>query len=135
MAKVDRQKVHQKFNGHCSYCGTEIAIKDMQVDHVISQRNYVWHLKNNHKIPPFLTHLTLSDLNHLDNLMPACRSCNGFKTSFDLETFRSEIEEQIKRLRTAKPTFRLAERFGLIECKPKPVVFYFESVLADKIEN
>jgi len=126
--KPNRQKVHEKYNGHCAYCGIVIAIKDMQVDHLIPQRNYVWQLKNNFKIPPFLMHLTFSDVNHIDNLMPTCRSCNGFKSTFDLDLFRSEVSEQINRLRRSKPTFRLAERFGLIECRPKEIVFYFETL-------
>jgi 5-methylcytosine-specific restriction endonuclease McrA len=130
--KPNRTSVHQKYNGHCAYCGVEIAVKDMQVDHVICQANYEWHLRNNHKIPSFLKHLTMSDLNHIDNLMPSCRSCNNFKKTFSIETFRGEVEEQIKRLRSAKPTFRLAERFGLIECKPKPIVFYFETWVKQK---
>lgn len=124
--KPNRQAVHAKYHGHCAYCGCEIAIKDMQVDHVIPQRNFDWHIKNQHKIPERLKHLTLSDLNHIDNLMPACRSCNKFKDTYWIEAFRNEIEQQIERLREYKPTFRLAERYGLIKCNPKPVIFYFE---------
>lgn len=126
--KLNRRQVYDKCNGHCAYCGISIAIKDMQVDHMIPQSNYLWHLKNNFKIPPFLAHLKLDDVNHADNLMPTCRSCNGFKSTLDLELFRSEVGEQINRLRRSKPTFRLAERFGLIECKPKEIVFYFETL-------
>lgn len=124
--KPNRQAVHAKYKGHCAYCGDEISIKDMQVDHVICQRNYELNLKNKHKIPYWLKHLTLSDLNHIDNLMPACRSCNKFKDIFSLETFREEIEQQINRLREHKPTFRLAERYRLIKCQPQRVIFYFE---------
>ena len=126
--KPNRQQVYQKYNGRCAYCGDPIEFKAMQVDHIIPQRNFEWHLRNNHKIPVFLSHLTLVDLNHIDNLAPACRSCNKFKDTHCIETFRCEVEQQIKRLRDAKPTFRLAERYGLIECKPKAVVFYFEQV-------
>lgn len=123
-----RQEVYEKCNGHCGYCGVEIDIKAMQVDHIIPQRNFEWHLKNNFKVPEFLSHLTLSDLNNIDNLMPTCRSCNNYKSSTYLELFRSEIQAQPKRLRKCKPTFRLAERFGLIEEINKPVVFYFETL-------
>lgn len=126
--KPKREKVHAKYSGHCAYCGISISIKDMQVDHLIPQRNYEWSLKNNLKIPSFLAHLTLSDMNHIDNLMPACRSCNGFKSTFDLELFRSEVADQANRLRKYKPTFKLAERYGLIEVIERPVVFYFETL-------
>jgi len=105
----------------------------MQVDHCISQRNFEWHIRNQHKIPPHLSHLTLSHLNHFDNLMPSCRGCNKFKSAYDLESFRSELEAQVERLRKYKPTFKLAERFGLIECKPKRITFYFESLTGTEL--
>lgn len=43
------------------------------------------------------------------------------------EVFSNHIESQIEILRRDRPTFRVAERFGLIECKPKKVVFHFET--------
>lgn len=32
-----RELVYQKYDGHCAYCGREIAMEDMQVDHIISR--------------------------------------------------------------------------------------------------
>lgn len=116
--KPNRQLVHQKLNGRCAYCGIEIAIKDMQVDHLIPQ-SFLTYRGNTHKY---------EEVHCEENYMPSCRSCNNFKSSFTLDLFRSEVEAQIKRLRNSRPTFRLAERFGLIECKPKPIVFYFETL-------
>ena len=37
--KIDRQKVYDKYNGHCAYCGKPITIKDNQVDHILPKRN------------------------------------------------------------------------------------------------
>ena len=34
--KEVRQQVYDKYNGHCAYCGCELGIKDMQVDHLHS---------------------------------------------------------------------------------------------------
>lgn len=127
--KPNRQQVHDKCGGHCAYCGAEIAVKDMQVDHMMPQIDYEWRLKTKFNVPNFLTHLTAGDLNHIDNLMPSCRSCNGFKSTFHLELFRSEVQDQVNRLRKNKPTFKLAERYGLIQEVEKPVVFYFETLL------
>lgn len=36
--KLVREKVYQKYNGHCAYCGCELQYKDMQVDHIESHR-------------------------------------------------------------------------------------------------
>jgi 5-methylcytosine-specific restriction endonuclease McrA len=113
--KPNRQAVHSKYKGHCAYCGCEIAIKDMQVDHVIPQ----------HHVPKYATH---EAVHCHENHMPACRSCNNYKSGNPLEVFRKMIQNQIEVLRRDRPTFRLAERYGLIECKPKPVVFYFETL-------
>ena len=125
--KKSREIVLNKYGGRCAYCGCELKGK-FQVDHLISQRNFEWHLRNQYKIPAFLEHLTLADVNHIDNLMPACCSCNNYKSTCDLETFRKEIQMQPERLMRAKPMVRLAERFGLVKIQEKPVVFYFETV-------
>ena len=33
MKKKDRIKVWEKYNHHCAYCGREIKLEDMQIDH------------------------------------------------------------------------------------------------------
>ena len=38
ISKSKREEVYQKYNGHCAYCGREIAYKDMQVDHFLPLR-------------------------------------------------------------------------------------------------
>lgn len=119
--KTNRQQIHQKYGGRCAYCGQEIALKDMQVDHFIPQN----------AVTCYRSYATHAEVHCDGNYMPACRSCNNYKSSMRLETFRKAIEEQVKVLRRDRPTFRLAERFGLIECKPKPVVFYFEKFKKD----
>ena len=57
--KKVRQTVYLMYNGHCAYCGTEIAYKDMQVDHA--------------------TPLRIGGADDISNYMPACRSCNHYK--------------------------------------------------------
>lgn len=125
---IDRKKIHLKYNGKCGYCGKDIDIKDMQIDHIIPKRNFVSDVKNNIKVPDFLKHLTIVDVNHFDNLMPSCRVCNNWKKTFYLELFRYEIGEQVKRLKAYSANYRLATRYGLIEETEKPIVFYFEKI-------
>lgn len=124
--KEIRIKIHNKLEGHCAYCGLEIDLKDMQIDHIIPQRNFEMMIKNNWRIPIFLSHLTLDDLNNEDNLLPTCRVCNKLKDAFDLETFRSEIYQQIKRLNERSANYRMAKKYGLLVETLKPIVFYFE---------
>ena len=127
--KEIREEIYNKYNGRCAYCGNEISIKEMQIDHVIPQRNFEMYIKNKYKIPEFLKHLTIYDLNNNDNLLPACRVCNGWKSAYHLELFRSEIEEQTKRLNSRSANYRMAKKYGLIEEIKNPVVFYFEQFL------
>lgn len=115
--KINRQQVYEKHNGHCAYCGIEIDIKQMQVDHIIPRWN-------------FHESKALYSLNDMQNLNPSCRSCNNYKGGNPLHVFRKYVEQQIEILRRDRPTFRMAERFGLIQCLPQKVVFHFE-----KIEN
>lgn len=128
--KLIREQVYTKFNCRCAYCGQEIKLKDMQVDHVIPQSRFQSFIKNKNTmrewVPKFLNHLTELDVDHIDNLFPACRVCNKWKNDWDLGLFRSEIEQQVKRLFNYSSNFRMATRYGLIEETGKKVIFYFE---------
>lgn len=124
--KIDRQKIYNKFNGCCAYCGDKIQLKDMQVDHIIPQMSFVQHVHNKFRIPNFLNHLTETDMNHNDNLHPACRVCNKWKSAHDLELFRRELSEQVNRLNLYSANYRIAKRYSQIEEKEQPIIFYFE---------
>lgn len=121
-----REIVYNKCKGHCAYCGENIEYKQMQVDHIIPQAEYMWFIKNQHKIPEYLKHLTEVDVDHIDNLLPACRVCNKWKNTFGIEMFRQEVFEQVKRCNDYSSNYRMAKRYGLIEETIKPIVFYFE---------
>lgn len=114
--KMFRQKVLDKCNGRCAYCGCELTSKTMVIDHVI---------------PVYLgdAYEKLGkDLNHIDNLLPACRSCNNYKDTMPLEIFRKQIERQPEILFKSRPTYRMAVRYGLVIPNPHPVKFYFEEI-------
>ena len=34
-----RENVYEKCNGHCAYCGVEISMSEMQIDHVIPMKS------------------------------------------------------------------------------------------------
>ena len=111
--RIDRQAVYKKYNGRCSYCGMEITIKQMQVDHY-------W--------PQFLAHHQPDkDNNREENLMPSCQKCNIHKHGMKPEAWRSELERQVTMLRKSAQ-FDRALRFGQLEITEKPIVFYFETI-------
>jgi 5-methylcytosine-specific restriction endonuclease McrA len=122
-----REIVYSKFRGHCAYCGCEIKIKDMQVDHVIPRLNFQRWVIGNINIPEFLSHLEPQDCNHIDNLFPSCRVCNGWKLTYHIELFRCEIQDQVKRLNERHANYRMAKKYGLLKETEKKVQFYFET--------
>lgn len=111
-----RQRVYDKCNGHCAYCGTKITIKEMQVDHVISKYN--WEQQKNH----------LPNVNHIDNLLPSCRYCNRLKDTCSLEVFREQVSLQLQRANDYSANYRMAKRYGQVIEQPTPIVFYFEKL-------
>jgi 5-methylcytosine-specific restriction endonuclease McrA len=127
-SKQQREKIHQKYNAKCAYCGCDVTVRQMQVDHVIPKTFFIEHVRKKIRVPYFLTHLTESDVNHDDNLNPSCISCNKWKSAHDLETYRNEIYEQVKRLNIYSSNYRMAKKYGLIQETLKPIKFYFESI-------
>ncbi len=102
-----REKVKQRYNGRCGYCGTECV--KIYIDHIVPHSD-----KRNH-FP-----------NHESNLMPSCYACNNFKNAHSVEQFRIEMSKQVERARFHSANFRNAERFGLIKYTDGTIIFYFE---------
>ena len=117
--KPDRVAIHAKYGGHCAYCGTVITLKEMQVDHIRSKRNF--YLGDKLENPEY-------GLDDIRNLNPACRVCNNWKTTLSIEQFRHEIGMQPHRCRIYSRNFRMAERYGLVMEIERPVRFYFEKL-------
>lgn len=111
LSRQERLQVYEKCNGHCAYCGCELPFKDMQVDHIIPLA-----LINDDKSETFL------------NYLPACRSCNHYKSAMSLETFRRMIERMPDVLMRDSVTYKNAVRFGLVTPTPHKVEFYFEKL-------
>lgn len=105
--KKTRLKVYDKYNGHCAYCGCKMEYKEMQVDHVESLYGQ-------------------NGSDEINNYKPACRMCNFYKSTYDLETFREQLG-LIKGRLEKEFTYRLAKKYGLIEEKEVDIKFYFET--------
>lgn len=110
--KKIRQQVYDKYHGHCAYCGCELDIKDMQVDHL----NSVYRADIEGRVPD----------NTIDNFMPACRMCNYYKGVATIEQFRNRLSYSLMRNVRLPFDYRLALKYGLIKEDVKPIEFYFE---------
>lgn len=127
MKKELREKIYNKYQGHCAYCGDEITYKQMQVDHIFPQAKNHW-IKGREVMQQHTNTPIPKDIDDFDNLNPACRKCNLWKGVFSIELFRSEILDQVKRANNYSANYRMAKKYGLITETAMPVVFYFENV-------
>jgi hypothetical protein len=67
--RASKRKILAKTNGHCIYCGEKLVVaKNFSIDHIVARNN--------------------GGNNTIENLVPACRSCNSAKRTRDLDEFR-----------------------------------------------
>lgn len=120
MRKDIRQKVWNKYNCKCAYCGNDLEYDKMQVDHKIP-------IYRNHSDEELLKMNIVRGTNEIKNLLPSCRECNFYKGTSTIEVFRNLIHTILDRVK--KPFIvRLAVKYGLISFKPFDGVFYFEKI-------
>lgn len=106
--KKVRLQVYEKCNHRCAYCGNELEYKNMQVDHVES---LYWH----------------GGVDEIENYLPACRVCNFYKSTMGIEKFRHQLQTLTERLQKIF-IYRLACKYGIVEERHEPIVFYFETL-------
>ena len=114
--KRQREAVFNKYGGRCAYCGCELTLRTMQVDHI--KAVYASSLENNG--------VETQDDN-LENLNPSCRQCNFYKGTLDIEQFRKKIMTTL--YETCQNTFqaKLAKKLGMLNVKQFDK-FYFERI-------
>lgn len=156
LSKKDRQKVFDKCNGRCAYCGEPLQ-KGWCADHIISIRRKQKCIKEHYKHKVTGAKIDWRELNKIgdiniqqqyirvdekyvpdgcdfpeldipDNMLPACFSCNSYKSTMPVEQFRKEIGLLVSRLNERFSQYKIAKRFGQIEETNKPIVFYFETL-------
>lgn len=106
LSSEEREQVYNKMNGRCAYCGDPISFGAMKVGHVVPLRK--------------------GGEDALDNMLPACRSCNHYKSTLTLEQFRAAIARMPEVLMRDSVTYKTAVRFGAVQPTPRRVTFYFE---------
>lgn len=119
-----RQKVYDKYDGHCAYCGRKIEMRDMQVDHLVPVA--YGRQPPRDKAESIRKMFEDGSINRIDNLMPACRACNFYKDTYSVEGFRDRIKTELDH--TCRQTFqtRLAMQYGIIKYEPWDGTFYYE---------
>lgn len=126
MNKKTRQIIFDKFGGRCAYCGCELQ-KGWHADHlkpIIRLKKRYYDRELDKKITKITTEHPENDC--LENIVPACPSCNNYKHSFTLEEFRLGIKQTVESLNRYTNQYKFAKKFGLVEETEKTVEFYFE---------
>ena len=111
--KTQRAELKLKFGGHCAYCGVVLGDK-WHADHVQALRRNTSDFN--------------AELDCIENLVPAsCTACNHNKKSMPLEAWRRTLHHyrDVQVIRDCSQVRHLL-RFGKIEFKKEPIVFYFE---------
>jgi 5-methylcytosine-specific restriction endonuclease McrA len=121
MSKINRQQVYDKCGGHCAYCGKDITMKQLQVDHIQAH----WHTVSEEEAK---RHGLTKGSHEIDNLLPSCARCNRWKATWSIEQFRQEIAKQLARLNLYSNNYRMAKDYGLLTENYIPVQFYFEKL-------
>ena len=124
LSKAQREQLKNKFGGHCAYCGCDLSDK-WHADHIEAvDRVLAWCPKRGVKSTG---EMHKPHLDTIENLNPSCVPCNINKHSMSLESWRKSIAHyrDVQLLRDSTHARHL-HRFGLIEIKDKPVVFFFE---------
>lgn len=126
LSKDTRLKVYNKFGGHCAYCGKELKLKEMQVDHAVAFAQS-WYGTYEERLAAEKM-VTDGSIDNLSNLMPSCRACNFYKGGSGIESLRRKILSELEH--TCRDSFqtRLAMQYGMIQYKPWDGKFYFEKI-------
>jgi 5-methylcytosine-specific restriction endonuclease McrA len=132
MTKSDRQKVFDKYNGKCAYCGCELG-KGWHVDHVqpvvrlyenakvqTGPNSWDWQYKTKYK------GMQYPDRDTIENALPACASCNINKHGDSIEGFRTTIKKFVDSLNLYSVQYKIAKRYNLVQETGSKVIFYFE---------
>ena len=118
ISKKVRIALYEKYNHRCAYCGCEMEYKDMQVDHIES-------VYCNNDIAQTMSEKEMYDES---NLLPTCRQCNFYKSTFTVEQFIQRLKEVMMPNLQKDSCYRLAAKYGLIEETDKSIIFYYETL-------
>ena len=102
-----KKRVFDKYNGRCAYCGHEITIDNMTVDH---------------KIPK-----SKGGSLALANCLPSCRRCNELKADGTVEAMREKLL-QLRKTISKNREFQMLRKYGLVKFDEfgDELAFHFE---------
>ena len=109
---IHRIEVYNKYNGRCAYCGKELSLHEMQIDHIKAKCQ--------------------GGSDDLENLNPSCRLCNHYKRSCTLDQFKNWLLAGIIDRLKQNYIFKIAEQYGMITIIGWDKKFYYEKEEEDE---
>lgn len=107
--------IYTKYGRRCAYCGIELDIDSMHVDHIIP-KNAVG-----------VNGISKEDVNDISNLNPSCKKCNSSKKDMPLNYWREILLKGLIDTLDSNAKFVILQRLGCATIKLSPVVFHFET--------
>ena len=92
MKKEDKIKVCEKYDHYCAYCGREIKLEDMQIDHFIPKNRGCY----SRCIDKKGKYIVSNGEDSMENYMPSCRACNFRKRNMSIVQFREASRNRRK---------------------------------------
>ncbi|MBJ2139859.1 HNH endonuclease [Delftia acidovorans] len=129
LSKKQRAALREKFGGRCAYCGEELGDR-WHADHIENVERELAFVPG--KGITTTGRMLKPERDTLENMNPACAPCNLDKHSLTLDAWRALMQRSNEVLMRDVSTFRRAVRYGLVELKATPIVFYFERAQAHK---
>ena len=105
-SKSVRERIYQKYDGHCAYCGRAIEYKGMQIDHYFPQCKARFY----------------------------ARRCNHYKRARTPKQFKELMQTLHERLE-AIYILKVAVDFGMVTVQPFDGLFYFEKLANTQLAN
>ena len=95
------EKIYEKYDGLCAYCGQRITIEEVKVDQMQPESM------------------------EFENLMPICEDCQNLKKDNDLESFR-EIVKNLHQFLQPDDVVKIMRNYGMVKIHPFNGRFLFE---------
>jgi hypothetical protein len=96
ISRQDRDKVLNKYNCKCAYCGNALTLATLKLDSTNNQ------------------------------LYPSCMRCKRRKGSKSIEQYRSIIKSQYYALNALSSKYNLCKDYGMVADVTNEVIFHFE---------
>lgn len=100
ISKAKRKAVYDKYGGHCAYCGKQLSMKELTIDHIMPTSH--------------------GGRDNIENLRASCKACNSMK---------GEGSVRFLRLALAWPTMVVPDMVDFVTAlnASKKNKFYYET--------